>query len=458
MSSQKLGIFNSLSKPFVKLVERFYPDAFIFVIVLSVLTFVLALVNTDSTSVEVLEAWGNGLPKLFTFTAQITIIMITAHALAHTKPVENTLSKIGSYPNTQIQAYALVTFISGIASLFAWSFGLIVGGIVSKFVAIGCSKKRIRIHYPLLVASAYSGYVIWHMGYSSSAALFVSSEGHSLINQIGIIPVTETIFTSFNITLAIITLIIITVVNPLMRPVNDSEINEIDPNVFRVDTENNDENSLKNDNRTFAQIIENNRFISLFVGFCLLFFISYVFYKKGFSLDLNLVSWTFLGIGLLLSNSPIHYVKLVNKAAITVGPIILQYPFYAGIMGMMADTGLINVVAEKISQISSPETLGFYSFLSGGLVNMFIPSGGGQWAVQGPVMIEAAKNLNVEPYVIVLGVAYGDQWTNMIQPFWTIPLLAIAGLHMRQIMGYTFVIFLLTGFIYGGAMLFLGTG
>ncbi len=458
MSSQKLGIFNSLSKPFVKLVERFYPDAFIFVIVLSVLTFVLALVNTDSTSVEVLEAWGNGLPKLFTFTAQITIIMITAHALAHTKPVENTLSKIGSYPNTQIQAYALVTFISGIASLFAWSFGLIVGGIVSKFVAIGCSKKRIRIHYPLLVASAYSGYVIWHMGYSSSAALFVSSEGHSLINQIGIIPVTETIFTSFNITLAIITLIIITVVNPLMRPVNDSEINEIDTNVFRVDTENSDVNSLKNNNRTFAQIIENNRFISLFVGFCLLFFISYVFYKKGFSLDLNLVSWTFLGIGLLLSNSPIHYVKLVNKAAITVGPIILQYPFYAGIMGMMADTGLINVVAEKISQISSPETLGFYSFLSGGLVNMFIPSGGGQWAVQGPVMIEAAKNLNVEPYVIVLGVAYGDQWTNMIQPFWTIPLLAIAGLHMRQIMGYTFVIFLLTGFIYGGAMLFLGTG
>ncbi len=458
MSSQKLGIFNSLSKPFVKLVERYYPDAFIFVIVLSVLTFILALVNTDFSSIEVLEAWGNGLPKLFTFTAQISIIMITAHALAHTKPIENALSKLGSYPNSQIQAYALVTFISGVASLFAWSFGLIVGGIVSKFVAIGCSKKRIKIHYPLLVASAYSGYVIWHMGYSSSAALFVSSEGHSLLDQIGIIPVTETIFTSFNVTLAIITLMIITIVNPLMRPVDNSEISEIDPNVFRVNSEKSDEKNLNQKIRTFAQIIENNRFISLFVGFCLLFFILYVFSKKGFSLDLNLVSWTFLGIGLLLSNSPIHYVKLVNKAAITVGPIILQYPFYAGIMGIMADTGLINVFAEKISQISSPETLGFYSFLSGGLVNMFIPSGGGQWAVQGPVMIEAAKNLNVEPYVVVLGVAYGDQWTNMIQPFWTIPLLAIAGLHMRQIMGYTFVIFLVTGFLYGGAMIFLGSG
>ena len=209
MSSKKLGFFNNLSKPFVKLVENFYPDAFIFVIVLSVLTFLLAVFNTDSSIIETFEAWGTGLPKLFTFTAQICIIMITAHALAHTQPVENILSKIGSYPASQIQAYALVTFISGLASLFAWSFGLIVGGIVSKFVAIGCAKKRIKIHYPLLVASAYSGYVIWHMGYSSSAALFVSSADHSLIDKIGIIPVTDTIFNPFNITIAIFTLFII---------------------------------------------------------------------------------------------------------------------------------------------------------------------------------------------------------------------------------------------------------
>ena len=144
MSSNKLRFFNNLSKPFVKIVENFYPDAFIFVILLSVLTFLLALVNTDSSVLETFEAWGNGLPKLFTFTAQICIIMITAHALAHTPPIERILSKIGSYPTSQVKAYALVTFISGLASLFAWSFGLIVGGIVSKFVAIGCAKKELK--------------------------------------------------------------------------------------------------------------------------------------------------------------------------------------------------------------------------------------------------------------------------------------------------------------------------
>lgn len=242
-----------------------------------------------------------------------------------------------------------------------------------------------------------------------------------------------------------------------MRPDNDSEIKEIDSNIFRLG-DNDDISNINQKIRTPAQTIENNRFISLFLAISLLFFIGLIFYKNGFSLDLNIVSWSFLGLGLLLSNSAIHYVKLVNKASVTVGPIILQYPFYAGIMGIMADTGLINVLAENISNIATKETLGFYSFLSGGLVNMFIPSGGGQWAVQGPVMIEAANYLNVEPYVVVLGVAYGDQWTNMIQPFWTIPLLAIAGLHMRQIMGYTFVIFLITGFLFGGSMLYLGSG
>ena len=452
MSWQRIKSLDSLAQPFVKFVDKCYPDAFLFVIILTFITFFLSLGFTDSNSLEIINAWGNGLPKLFTFTAQICVIMITAHALAHTDPIERFLNKVGSLPNSQVHAYAIVAFVSGIASLFAWSFGLIVGGLIAKFVAIGCQKKSIKVHYPLIVASAYSGYVIWHMGYSSSAALFVASENHSLIDKIGILPVTETIFSSFNIFMALATLLTITILAPLMRPKNLKNIIEVDAkNLFKKE-----EKSIKRIS-SIAEIIENNRQISFLFGFAILFFILNTFYEKGFFLDLNLVSWTFLCIGLMLSNSSIHYVRLINNAAPTVGPIILQYPFYAGIMGIMADTGLINLLANKIVLISSTETLPFFSFLSGGLVNMFIPSGGGQWAVQGPVMIEAAEILGVSPSYVVLGVAYGDQWTNMIQPFWTIPLLAIAGLHMRQIMGYTFVIFIFTGFIFGGSLLFLGS-
>lgn len=452
MSWQRIKSLDSLAQPFVKFVDKCYPDAFLFVIILTFITFLLSLGFTESNSLEIVNAWGNGLPKLFTFTAQICIIMITAHALAHTDPIEKLLNKAGSLPTTANQAYALVAFVSGIASLFAWSFGLIVGGLIAKFVAIGCQKKSIKVHYPLIVASAYSGYVIWHMGYSSSAALFVASENHSLIQEIGIIPVTDTIFSSFNIFMALVTLLTITILAPLMRPKDSKTIIEVNAKkLFKKE-----EKGIKRIS-SIAEVIENNRKISFLFGLIILFFILNTFYTKGFSLDLNIVSWTFLCLGLLLSNSSIHYVKLVNNAAITVGPIILQYPFYAGIMGIMADTGLINILANKIVLVSSADTLPFFSFLSGGLVNMFIPSGGGQWAVQGPVMIEAAEILGVNPSYVVLGVAYGDQWTNMIQPFWTIPLLAIAGLHMRQIMGYTFVIFIFTGFIFGVSLLFLGS-
>lgn len=452
MSWQRIKSLDSLAQPFVKFVDKCYPDAFLFVIILTFITFLLSLSFTDSSSIEIINAWGNGLPKLFTFTAQICIIMITAHALAHTDPIERLLNKVGSLPTSANQAYALVAFVSGVASLFAWSFGLIVGGLIAKFVAIGCQKKSIKVHYPLIVASAYSGYVIWHMGYSSSAALFVASENHSLIDKIGVLPVTETIFSSFNVIMALVTLFIITILAPLMRPKNSKNIIEVDAKkLFKKEKKG--INKISN----IAEVIENNRKISFLFGFVILFYILNTFYTEGFSLDLNIVSWTFLCLGLLLSNSSIHYVKLVNNAAITVGPIILQYPFYAGIMGIMADTGLINILANQIVLFSSTETLPFFSFLSGGLVNMFIPSGGGQWAVQGPVMIEAAEILGVNPSFVVLGVAYGDQWTNMIQPFWTIPLLAIAGLHMRQIMGYTFVVFIFTGFIFGGSLLLLGS-
>jgi len=447
-----MKIFQILARPFVAFVERYYPDAFIFVIILSVITFISALFLTDTNTSSAVLAWGDGLSMLFTFTAQITIIMIGAHSLAHTESVQIFLTRIGRLPNSAYQAYSLVAFTAGIASLCAWSFGLIIGAIMARSVAKECLKKPFKIHYPLLVASAYSGYVIWHMGYSSSSALFVATPGHLLESKIGVIPVTETILSPINIILAIIGLATITIVCPLMRPKKEDTI-EIDPAVL---TDNRQKSAEKKTELTLIEKFENHRSLSIFLSTAIFAYIAITYTQKGFSLTLDYVSWTFLAFGLLLANSPMHYIKLVNNAASTVGPIILQYPFYSGIMGLMATTGLMKVISDWIISIATPETLGFFAFLSGGFINMFVPSGGGQWAVQGPIMIEAALSLNVEPAIVVLGVAYGDQWSNMIQPFWLIPILAITGLRMRQVLGYTFVIFLFTGLIYGSGILYMG--
>ena len=449
-----MKIFQILARPFIAFVERYYPDAFIFVIILSVITFISALILTEASVSSALLAWGDGLSMLFTFTAQITIIMIGAHSLAHTVSVQNFLTRIGQLPNTAYQAYSLVAFTAGVASLCAWSFGLIIGAIMARSVAKECLKKPFKIHYPLLVASAYSGYVIWHMGYSSSSALFVATPGHLLENKIGVLPVTETILSPINIVLALIALATITIVCPLMRPKNEDAI-EIDPTLL---TDDHQKPVEKKDKVTLVEKFENHRSLSIFLAIAIFTYIAVTYTQKGFSLTLDFVSWTFLAFGLLLANSPMHYIKLVNNAAATVGPIILQYPFYSGIMGLMATTGLMKVISDWIISIATPETLGFFAFLSGGFINMFVPSGGGQWAVQGPIMIEAALSLNVAPEVVVLGVAYGDQWSNMIQPFWLIPILAITGLRMRQVLGYTFVIFLFTGLIYGSGILYMGAG
>ena len=449
-----MRFFQLLARPFVVFVERYYPDPFVFVVLLSVLTFLMSMMLADATPASALSAWGDGLPSLLAFTAQICITLLTAHALAHTDRVQILLKRIGSIPNNATGAYALVAFSAGIGSLIAWSLGLIVGATVAREVARQGARRGIRIHYPLLVASAYAGFVIWHMGYSSSAGLFVATAGHSLEAEIGIIPITDTVFTLHNGLLALVTLAIICMVCPLMRP-REQELVEIDPVLLEEHVEGPDSATGPD---TFAQYLDGMRTLTLILGAGLFGYIGYSFYARGFHLNLNLVNWSFLGAGLLLSRSPSHYVKLINNASSTIGPVLIQYPFYAGILGMMQGTGLAAIISDWFTAIATPGTLSFFAFLCAGLVNMFIPSGGGQWAVQGPIFIEAGQNLGVDPSIIVLAISYGDQWTNMIQPFWTIPLLAIAGLHMRQIMGYTFVIFLLTLFLFGGGLLLWGVG
>jgi short-chain fatty acids transporter len=155
---------------------------------------------------------------------------------------------------------------------------------------------------------------------------------------------------------------------------------------------------------------------------------------------------------------PDAFVFAIVLTFVAFGLIVLQYPFYAGIMGLITGTDLLHVFSDGFVVLSTPGTLGFWAFVSGGVLNFFVPSGGGQWAVQGPIFIEAAQKLGVELPVVVMGVAYGDQWTNLIQPFWTLPLLAIVGLSARAIMGYCFVVFLATFVCFGAGLLLVGSG
>ncbi len=449
-----MRVLQAAARPFVLFVERFYPDPFIFVIALTAVVIALALALTPASPLEVVVHWGNGLQRLLAFMAQISITLITAHALAHTNPVHRALTRLARIPSSAFGAYAFTCFISGIASLISWAFCLVVGALIAREVAIQARGRGLTLHYPLLVASAYGGLVIWHMGYSGTAPLFVATPGHALEDMLGgVIPVTQTIFASWNMALALITLCTIPLVYAAMAPASGEAVEvpaHIGPRQVPVGQ------AASPVPRTLAQRLDQARIFPLGLGLLLGLYLVHWFATKGLDLNLNIVNWTFLSAGLLLSRSGAHYVRLVSDASATVGQVLIQYPFYAGIMGIMVGSGLASVMAQWFTAIASADTLPFWAFLSGGLINMFIPSGGGQWVVQGPIFLEAAKTLGTTPAHIVMGVAYGDQWTNMIQPFWTIPMLAIAGLPMRAIMGYCFVILIVTFFIFGGGLLYLG--
>lgn len=460
----------SMAKPFIIFVERFYPDPFVFAIALTFVVYLMAIGMTDASPVEALAAWGGGLSLLLEFIAQIAITLITAHALAHTDPAQRLLRRVGQLPTSPAMAYGLVCLVGGLGSLFSWAFGLVAGALVARQVAVEGRERGMHLHYPLLVASAYAGFVVWHMGYSSSAALFVATPGHALEDQVGgTIPVTDTIFAPWNVGTALVTLAVIVVLCAAMRPKEGDEIIELPSDVAEEATGGDGNGGsgggggtatkVATDRElTIAERLDGARWITLAIGGAVAAYLVWWFATEGLNLTLDIVNWSFLALGLLLCRSPIHYVNLVADASTTVGQIIIQYPLYAGIMGLMIDTGLVSVIADFFTSISTAGTLGFWAFLSGGIVNFFVPSGGGQWAVQGPIFIEAAANLGTDPSRVVMGVAYGDQWSNMVQPFWTIPLLAIAGLHMRQIMGYTFVIFFVTFFLFGGGILLAGAG
>lgn len=435
------------ARPFVRFVERYYPDAFIFVILLTLITFACAITFTETSPAEALEAWGSGLGSLMSFTAQLAITLITAHVLAHTRLIQSGLKRLSRVPRKTWQAYFLVSVAAGLASLIAWPLGLVAGATLAKRISIEGAKRGLALDYPLLVAAAYSGFVVWHMGYSGSAPLFVATPGHAMEPATGIVPVSQTIFSAWNILTAITVLVVVSTVCALMQPPEDlrrpAQINP-EPDASR---------SVKTSD-TLGSRISNSRWISLVFGALLLAYLTAWFSHEGFSLNLDIVNWSLLAAGLVLVRSPAHYVDLALDGGRSIGALLIQYPFYAGIMSLMAGTGLVGLMSDGLSASSSAITLPIFAFLSAGLINIFVPSGGGQWAIQGPVFVDAANQLGLDPSIIVMAVAYGDQWTNMIQPFWTIPLLALAGLKVRDVMGYTFVTLLVSAPIFvAGLML-----
>lgn len=380
--------------------------------------------------------WGNGFWGLLAFAMQMLLVLVTGFMLANSPPVKRLLRLIATIARTPGSAIVLVTLVSLSASWLNWGFGLVVGAIFAKELA-----KQVRVDYRLLIASAYSGFLVWHGGLAGSVPLTIATEGHFAANSIGIISTDQTIFSVFNLVIVIALFIIVPLVNRLMMPHEQDSV-YVDPELLK-------ETPIKAKHAISrpAERLENSRILALLVGIAGLCYLFDYFVNRQGGLNLNIVNFLFLFLAIVFHGTPQRLLDSLQEAVKGGAGIVIQFPFYAGIMGIMMDSGLANTLSVVFVNLASAESLPFWSFISAGIVNIFIPSGGGQWAVQAPVMLPAAIELGADIPRVAMAVAWGDAWTNLLQPFWALPVLAIAGLKAKDIMGYCLVLLLISGVV-----------
>jgi len=439
----------SIMRPVNRFLERWVPSALTFAIVLTLIVAVLAMTLTQTSPVDVVKGWGDGLAGLLAFMTQMCLILLLGYMLANTRPVRKLLRWLARVPSSAAMAYVFVFVVAAAACLITWGLGLIVGTLLAREIAVQARERGIKVHFPLLVAAGYSGFVVWHMGYSGSGPLTAATPDSFLAPSLGgdVIPVSQTIFSSWNMLAALGVIVVCALLFLLIRPRKDDPVYELPAHVGSEADDEIDDQVV-----TPADRIDASRILTMVLGLALVAYLV-IHFVQGGTLTLDIVNWSFLALILLLVRNPFELIHLTKRAASNVGEILVQFPLYAGILGIMASSGLIKLFSDALVSIATPTTFGVLALISAGIVNFFVPSGGGQFAVQGPIMLDAANQLGVDPSVAIMAVAYGDQWTNMIQPFWALPVLAIAGLKMRDILGYTFVTLLGSGVVMAAVLL-----
>ena len=418
--------------------------------------------ESTSKSLQLMNHWYDGLwsAGLMKFGFQMMLMLLLGHVLALSKPIDSLLNKITPICRSTAQAALYVTLFTVLVSLFNWGLGLIFGAVFARKVGEFAVRSNIKINYALVGAEGYSGMMVWHGGISGSSLAVVSEEGHFskivqnqevLAELPDTIPFTETVFSAMNISVSMALIILL----PLSMYLIGKKVK---PSIIRLSKphiEIEEETELIG-----AEKLDHSRLFTSLLG---LGFISFAIYRAythpDFSelkfLKPDFINFSLLGLVFLFHKSIHKVLEAVGDAVAGVSGILLQFPLYFGIMGIMNNSGLIGDISDFFSTHSNETTYPILTFFSSGVVNVFVPSGGGQWMVQGPIILETAINMGLSVPKSIMALAYGDQLTNMMQPFWALPLLGITGLKAREILPYTLFLMLVGAVIFiAGLLLF----
>lgn len=455
-TAPKRGIMHSLTALSVRYVERLMPDPYLFAVILTILVAgLVALLVPGASPSGMLKAWYGGVwgsQNIFTFAFQMVLILVTGYTLAEAPVLKRAIVYIAGKPKNQVQAALLCFGVSAGLHLLNWGLGLVAGALIARQVA----KRLTDTHFGYLVAASFMGFIVWTQGLSSSIAL-ANTDSASPINVIhkltGLtVPLSQTIFQPYSWISVIVVLSLLALAIWRMEPTDSLAP---DSAVFDDETP----VPAEPENKTFAEWLENLWILNVLVFAAGMAY----FVLSGFALNIASMIMLFTITSALLHRTPIRFIRAFTGAAKVSGPLLLQYPLYGGLVGLLgyqAAQGtkpLQTVLAEALISGATEHTLPFLTFVGSVIISLFVPSGGGHWAVQGPIAVDSAlavgQHSSAYLGLISMAVAVGEGVANMIQPFWLLPLLAIAKLNVRQVMGFTVVAFLIGMAVLGATTL-----
>lgn len=440
----------AVSSALNKFVEKCLPNAFMFAIILTILTVLLGVTLGGQSLFQMAGHWYGGFWNFLAFGMQMVLILVTGYALAKAPLVERGLAAIARIPNRQSSAIFFTMIVSAVLGFISWGLGFVAGTLVGIEIA-----KRLKVaDFRILVASSYAAVIASQpVSLALTAPLLVNTPGHSLEDQIGLIPVSETLFSPTMISCAVLGFIGVLIAFLVMAPKQDDVVPFASSDGGSGPVADEGAEGAVRVQATPAEKIDNSKILKYaIVIFGLVAGILY-FIENGFNLELNIINFVFLVLGLALHGSPTKYAECITKGIPATSGIVLQFPFYAGIIGMMVGAGLIGIIGQAFGSIASETTFPVLTYVAAMIVNIFVPSAGGQWQVQGPVMLAASSGMDVEPAMIVNAVSVGDMTTNLLQPFFVLPALGLSGLGLKDIWGYCMTAMFVLMVICGGIFL-----
>ena len=424
---------------------RWVPDAWVIVVLLTFVVFVLAFfVSPGDYSVgkaeDLVRGWGDGFWALLEFGMQMALIILTGYVVATSPPFRRFLTWVAGKPKGPKSAVAVMAATSMLLVLINWGLGLVGSAVLVRYMA----ARQPKVDYRLLVACAYLGMAgTWHAGLSASSPLLVATPGHFAEDYFGVIPVTETIFSAFNLIMVLVAVLIWVAMAPLLHPRADKVVPP-PAEVLESDAADEDE-VVDRAELTPAQRIENSIWLNMVIGIGGLIYLVLYFgsLEEGLlsGITLNTVNFIFLFLGILLHGTPRSLLRAAERGGGFMWGVVIQFPFYAGILGMITATGFSERIADWFTSIANEQTFPLLVYWYSGILNFFVPSGGSKFAIEASYLADAAERVGVPFDLTVLAYAWGDMATDAIQPFWALPLLAIAKLGFRDVMGFLLAFF-----------------